>query len=494
MKRSFAFLKFLLYWLVIPIASLAIVDFYTPAHPHYWWGIFFVVTGLFWSALATSYMVIVGMGLPFFGKRAPKILVTCGPYSMSRHPIYFGYFLYTLGLSLFFNLLSLPLILVELIIIFILIPIEEKGLKKKFEEFENYKASTPLFVPTKKWHVDEAKDPPFLFVSLYMFGKFFIKFFYDVHSHGKENIPVPPFLVVANHNCYFDPFFIMDAMNVYMKAPLSWAHYEGMKWLIDRVGMFPIKRYTADSSAIMKMLRAVRHGGVVGIFVENERSWDGRPLNVKNGVDRLVKSLKVPILPVRIERAHLMWPRWASKFSKGRVDVFIGKLTDVENYEEAFEFVLKDTIPPTSTYKDYRGIETYLWRCPECKHIASLISSKKSFSCSKCGKTWVKPSVAEVRKMHDMIYPSDVSDLPIEDEALVNDEETKISLQKEFIKLGSENVEISRIKAFLVESRHEFYVYSNKLYEVHPHKTSPLMWKEWVDFLKRDDPSYWRYR
>ncbi len=488
-----AFFKFTLYWIVIPTLTVIIADLYG-THPHLWWGMFFMVSGLFWAALATSYLVIVGIGAPFFGKKAPKVLVKCGPYSMSRHPIYFGYFLYTLGISLFFNLLTLPFILVELFVLFVLISFEEKGLKKKFEDFERYKVSTPLFLPTKRWKIDEAKDPPFLFVFLYMIGKFLIKFFYDVHTVGKENIPTPPYIVVSNHNCYFDPFFIMDAMNVYMKAPLSWAHYENMKWLIDHVGMFPIKRYTADSSAIMKMARALKHGGVAGIFIENERSWDGRPLNVKNGIDRLMNTFKMPILPVRIEGAHLMWPRWASKFSKGMVKVVIGELTPFEDYEKAFEFVLKDTVPPKAVYKDYRGVESYLWKCPACKSISSLKSFKNGFSCQRCGKSWIKPSVEQLRKMHDDIYPRDVTELPIEDVALVNDKEMKISLNERQIVFGNEKIELSKVKAFLVESRHEFYLYSKELYEVHPRKTSPLMWKEWVDFLKKDDENYWRYR
>ncbi len=494
MRKVSTFLKVILYWIAIPAANIWIADFYTNAHPHEWWGMIFILLGLFWSGLATSYLVIVGGGAPFFGKNSPKLLVTCGPYSMSRHPIYFGYFLYTLGLSLFFNVLSLPLILVELIILFMIIPFEERGLKKKFADFDEYRGSTPLFVPMKKWKIDEAKDPPFLFVFLYMIGKFLIKFFYDVHAHGKENIPTPPFIVVSNHNSYFDPFFIMDAMDFYIKAPLSWAHYENMKWLIDHVGMFPIKRYTADSSAIMKMIRALRHKGVIGIFIENERSWDGRPLNVKNGIDKLIETLKAPLLPVRIERAHLMWPRWASKFHKGSLDVFIGKVTSSSNYKEAFDFVLKDTVPPTEKYKDYRGIESYLWRCPECGSISSLKSFKNGFSCVKCGKSWIKPTVEQVRKLHDSIYPSDISDLPIEDMAIVNGEEMKISLYDNSLKFGDETVEISKVKAFLVESRHEFYVYTGKLYEAHPRNTSPLMWKEWVDFLKKDDDNYWRYR
>ncbi len=487
------FLKLLFYWAFIPATVLFAFRFSFP-YPFCYWGVFLVVFGIFWSLLSTSYLLVVGNGIPFFGKHSPKILVKCGPYSMSRHPIYFGYFVYTVGLAVLFDLPALIFVPVELMLIFILIRFEEKRLNKKFEEFKEYKAKTPIFIPLKKWKIDEAKDPPFLFVFLYMIGKFLIRFFYDVRAVGKENIPTPPYLMVSNHNSYFDPFYIMDAMNVYMKAPLSWAHYDRMKWLIDHVGMFPIKRYTADSSAVLKMVRALRHGGMIGIFVENERSWDGRPLNVKNGIDRLIKTLRVPILPVRIERAHMMWPRWSPKFHKGMVRVIIGKAVPHEEYERAFKFILRDTISENEKYKDYRGIETYLWKCPKCGKISTFRSFKKGFSCASCGYTKIRPTVGEIRRTHDLNYPCDPNDLPIEDEANVNGEEMRIVLNTKGIKLGGKFIALSDVKAFLVESRKEIYLYCGELYEIHPRFTSVLMWKEWMDFLKRDDEDYWAYK
>ncbi len=487
------FLLTFVYWVALPVVILTVCNvIFTPSHFHLW-AVPFVIAGIFWALFSTSYLVIVGNGVPFYGKHAPKILVRCGPYSMSRHPIYFAYFVYTFGLALIFNIYAVMAVFVELVVFFFLIRVEEKELHFRFKEFETYRKETPLFFPISKWKIDEAKDPPFLFVLLYMIGKFIIKFFYDVRAVGKNNIPPPPYLMVSNHNSYFDPFFIMDAVNVYMKAPLSWAHYDRMKWLIDHVGMFPIKRYTADSSAILKMVRALRHSGMIAIFIESERSWDGRPLSVKNGIERLVKTLKVPILPVRIERAHLMWPRWSPKFRKGRVKVVVGKAVAYENYQQAFDFVLRDTVAHNERYKDYRGIETYIWKCPKCGTVSALKSHRQGFFCTACGSKWKRPSVEEVRNMHDMNYPSDVKELPLEDMAEVNGKEKRVILNSEGIRIGK-FIPLADVKAFVVESHRELYLYNGELYEIRPRNTSVLMWKEWMDFLKKDDENYWAYR
>ena len=487
-------LKTVFYWIGIPLGVITLFDTFAVAPFHSIWGIAFVIFGVFWSLLASVYLLLSGSGLPFFGKRSPRRLVICGPYSMSRHPVYFGYIVYTLGLYLIFNPLAIYAWVVQLFSILLLIFVEESFLVKKFPEYEFYKKKKALLIPLRKWKIDKSKDPPFLFAFLYIIGKFLIRFPYEVRVYGKEKIPNPPYVMISNHNCYFDPFYIMDAMNVYMKAPISWGHYERMKWLIDNVGMFPIKRYTADSSAVFKMVRTLKNGGVIGIFVENERSWDGRPLKVKNGIDRLLKTLKMPILPVRIERAHLMWPRWAKQFHKGRVNVVFGKLTDAKDYSKAINFVLKDTVPVNSIYKDYRGIESYLWKCPECGTAGSIESGKNGFKCLHCHRKWYSPTVEEVRAMHDRIYPSCLEELPIFDEALVNGVESTITLTEHHVKIGQNIIPFSSVKATLVESRYEFYVYTGDLFEIRSRSTSPLMWKEWMDFFKKDDPNYWRYR
>jgi len=70
-------------------------------------------------------------------------LVTDGPYSFSRNPIYLAFCVIYLGASLFFNS---AYILVMLVVVFVLfdrtqIPREERYLEEKFgEEFTTYKA------------------------------------------------------------------------------------------------------------------------------------------------------------------------------------------------------------------------------------------------------------------------------------------------------------------------------------------------------------------
>jgi len=53
----------------------------------------------------------------------------------------------------------------------------------------------------------------------------------------------------------------------------------------------------------------LRHGGVLLLYPEGERSIDGWPKTFKKGAAILSIHLQVPIVPVAIEGFHDAWPR-----------------------------------------------------------------------------------------------------------------------------------------------------------------------------------------
>ncbi len=470
------FLKIVLYWILIPFGIVGIFTLW-PSQSM-WWGIFFIIFGVFWAGLSSAYLILDGHGSPF-KEIETKRFVKCGPYSMSRHPIYFGYLLYALGIALLFNLHILWAWLAGLMIILILAILETRSIFQKFPHAREIRI--PLILPLKKWKVDPVVEPPFLYAFMFLIGKFIVPFFYDVEMEGKEKIPDGPYVVVANHTSYPDPLFVIDILNSYVRFPITSAHYKGFSWFYELVGIFPIKRYTVDVHAIMKFTKTMKSGGIIGIFPEGERNWDGRPLEVQEGVIKLIKMSPNPILPVRIENIHLLWPRWAKRLHKGIVRVKIGDPVSPQNYREAFDFIFLDTLK-SRTYKDYSGIERYLWQCPNCKTIESIKGYKNGFECKNCGSKWIKPSVEEVRNLHDSISFS--KDILLADEAVINEKRSNLRMDKNKIELGDDIFNLSEIQSFLTESNRHIYIFTNKLFIVKPLKTSPLMWKEYFDFLK----------
>jgi 1-acyl-sn-glycerol-3-phosphate acyltransferase len=61
----------------------------------------------------------------------------------------------------------------------------------------------------------------------------------------------------------------------------------------------------------------LRHGRVLMLFPEGERSIDGPPKTFKKGAAILSVHLRVPLVPVAIEGAYEVWPR-GKKFFQAR--------------------------------------------------------------------------------------------------------------------------------------------------------------------------------
>jgi protein-S-isoprenylcysteine O-methyltransferase Ste14 len=130
------------------------LELVTPAEIWFWLALLAAIIGLALSGWAAALFVKSGQGTPAPWD-PPKRLVIQGPYRHVRNPMITGAFLMLLAESILFQ--SLP-IATWMTVFFIgnaiYFPlIEEKGLEKKFgDEYRNYKANVPRWIPrTRPW-------------------------------------------------------------------------------------------------------------------------------------------------------------------------------------------------------------------------------------------------------------------------------------------------------------------------------------------------------
>jgi len=143
--------------------------------------------------------------------------------------------------------------------------------------------------------------------------RFFSRLFWKMELLGVENVPaVGGLIIAANHQTYFDPFWI----SVPVKRPtryLAWS--AAFKWpfvgrCLTLFGAWPLQLEKSDPSAIRRSLQWLRDGGAVVIFPEGGRSTSsGEMERFKAGAVRLALEANVPILPVTIRGGNRVWPR-----------------------------------------------------------------------------------------------------------------------------------------------------------------------------------------
>ena len=118
-------------------------------------------------------------------------------------------------------------------------------------------------------------------------------------------------VVVANHTSFLDVVFM------YMAArPQQWVRFiardnlfNAMKGfggqVITRVGAFPIKRDTADRTAIKRAVKHLKNNEAIGIMPEGtRRGKSDRAPELHAGAALIARMAKVPILPMTVRNAE----------------------------------------------------------------------------------------------------------------------------------------------------------------------------------------------
>ncbi len=168
-------------------------------------------------------------------------------------------------------------------------------------------------------------------MSFYRFAQRFVRTFWPVvgslHVEGLEHIPGSgPFLLIANHQSYLDPILIQAVVRrpMYTMAKSTEFSNPITGPLLKRLKSFPVRRFEVDPQAVRIALRHLQDGHGVGIYIEGERSWDGRLQPPRLGTVRLILKAGVPVVPCGIGGAYEVWPRW-SRPRRGAVRIRVGE-------------------------------------------------------------------------------------------------------------------------------------------------------------------------
>ncbi len=479
---------FLIYWIALPIFVVALGGWIYPRPIPGWlegFGKILAGLGFAFGMVSASYMVIDGGGGPMFCC-PPKKLVTCGTFSMCRHPVYLGFMVYLLGLSLEHGRLGSILLsgVFSALIVLWSLTFEERGLRRRFPEYEDYAKEVSSFLPRLPKRSDTC--PPLLFMLLFYVGHVISWFTWNIEVEKRCDPPEGGYVVLANHVTYLDFAVVVYAISRFINFPVSAFHYESNSWFYKSVGCFPISRLRPDARAIMKILSLVKKGGRVGIFPEAERSWDGRFLGFKRGFDKLLSKMPRPLVGVRIEEAHLRFPRWGRFFYPGRVKVVLDCFDDPDELER---FLSKPSVPEDGTYNSYEGVENYIYACPSCGKIGSIRSFKEGFKCLECGFERIRPTVGELWKMHDSLLER--VDLPYTEEAQVvsrygkpTGERVEVTFREDGLEYLGRFIPKESFVSFIVEGRHEVFLYDGERVHGFRFEKSALLWN---DLIKK----YW---
>lgn len=149
-----------------------------------------------------------------------------------------------------------------------------------------------------------------------------------LNVEGLQNVPAAgPALLIGNHQSYLDPIMVQAVVPriVHGMAKSTQFGAPVLGWLLaQHLAAFPVRRFQVDPQAVRTALRLVEKGRLVAIYIEGERSWDGRLQEPRLGTLRLLLKAGVPVVPMAITGAYDAWPRWDRRIRRADITIRFG--------------------------------------------------------------------------------------------------------------------------------------------------------------------------
>jgi 1-acyl-sn-glycerol-3-phosphate acyltransferase len=168
----------------------------------------------------------------------------------------------------------------------------------------------------------QAREP---FISLLLYHLFkwsvvspVLHTYFRGHIYGADRVPQQGrLLVVSNHSSDFDP----PILSACVRRPVAYMAKEELfqvpvlKQAIKAYGAYPVKRGSADRSAMRAAIASIESGWATGVFLDGTRTPDGRIHDPKLGAAWIAQKTESAILPVSLWGTHLIfapgvkWPQ-----------------------------------------------------------------------------------------------------------------------------------------------------------------------------------------
>jgi long-chain acyl-CoA synthetase len=142
------------------------------------------------------------------------------------------------------------------------------------------------------------------------------RLFLRVTVSGREHLPARgPYLISPNHQSYIDSFLVAGTLpfRVFRQLFFVGASEYFQTPFTARLARFARVIPVDPDSSLLPAMQAgafgLRHGRVLVLFPEGERSIDGTVKTFKKGAAILSHHLGAPIVPVAIDGVYRVWPR-----------------------------------------------------------------------------------------------------------------------------------------------------------------------------------------
>lgn len=174
-----------------------------------------------------------------------------------------------------------------------------------------------------------------------------------------------------------------------------------LKRLLNYIEAIPKTKGMSDMESVRKMMAIRSHGGVICLFAEGRRTWDGRSLPAIYSTTKLIKLLRIPVIVPKLDGVYLSNPCWAPSSRRGIVRIDYQRLFDGPELRSMSTDEIYEKLQQALDHDEYASqrnrmqlypgrhrahyLERVLHTCASCETTGSLRSKGHTLRCEACG-------------------------------------------------------------------------------------------------------------
>lgn len=183
------------------------------------------------------------------------------------------------------------------------------------------------------------------FHVLYLLVYPLVHFLLPFRVVGRDNLPAGGALLCANHASGWDPILIALALpndsRLHFMAKEELFRNRFLRWLITKLGGFPVKRGGNDLTAMKTSLKILTNGDRLLVFPEGTRVEKEGDADAKGGISVMACRTGVPLVPIYCGGKKKLFQKNTIVFGTPYTPVIAGRRPTPEENQKTADEVLR---------------------------------------------------------------------------------------------------------------------------------------------------------
>jgi len=238
----------------------------------------------------------------------------------------------------------------------------------------------------------------------------------------------PPYLLLCNHASVIDfPIAAKACLPYYPNWVISIEEFIGREAMLRNVGGIYKRKFTPEVTTVRQMLGVLtKDKNICVMYPEARYSIAGINERMSEGIGKLVKLARIPVLTLMEHGSYFWQPQWnKSIFPYHPITAEMREIITAEEAQSLSEDEIQKRIEAAIVYDDYQWhydhkirirsakraelLHRVLYQCPVCGREFSMNSKGSGLNCESCHASW---TMDEYGKLHRSDGPDVFTHVP----------------------------------------------------------------------------------